>query len=799
MKFSISWLKNHLDTEASLAEIIKTLNAIGLEVDSVENPADALAPFTVAEVLSTESHPNADKLKVCSVSDGTQLLQIVCGAPNARAGIKVVLGQPGDYVPGLNVTLKKATIRGVDSSGMMCSAKELELGDDHDGIIELPADAPVGMSYTAYAKLDDAVIDIEITPNRQDCLSVYGIARDLAAAGLGTLKPMPETIVAGTFDSNVSIAIELPEDAASACTLFLGREFRGVKNGSSPQWLQDRLKSIGLKPISALVDITNFMTYDLGRPLHVYDAAKLEGGLTARLAGAGETFAALDDKTYQARGGETVIADKNGVQGFGGVIGGLASSCTVETTNVILEAALFDPVRTTFTGRDHGINTDARYRFERGIDPLFARNGMEIASKLLVELCGGEPSHIVQAGADPVWNRTVPFRSSRVKTLGGLDLAADESLVILKNLGFAVSGDDPFTVAVPSWRCDIEGEPDIVEEVLRIHGYDNIPSMPLPVLDHKAGSTLSARQKRSRAVKRRLASVGMHEAITWSFMRRDHATLFGGGGDDLVVDNPISSELDCMRPSILPNLMQAVQRNKARGLLNAALFEVGPVYENDSDTGQQLVAAGVRSRVFSERHWAEKSEPVSVFDAKRDALAALEVIGAPTASLQVFDEAPSYYHPGRSATLRLGPKNILASFGELHPKALKALDVEGPLVGFEVFLDRVPEKRGKSPAKGALEISNLQSTERDFSFLINAYEKVADLIRAVKSVDKIHVGRVGVFDVYEGKGVPEGQKSIAVSVTLEPHTETFADKDIEAIAAKIVAAANKAVGATLRT
>jgi len=799
MKFSVSWLKDHLETEASLEDILATLNAIGLEVDSVENPADVLAPFTVAEVLSAEKHPDADKLKVCKVSDGTQEIQIVCGAPNARAGIKVVLGQPGDYVPGIDVTLKTATIRGIASSGMMCSAKELELGDDHDGIIELPTDAPVGMSYVDFAGLDDAVIDIEITPNRQDCLSVYGIARDLAAAGLGTLKPRSEAIVDGTFESDVSVAIDLPEEAASACTLFLGRKFTGVKNGPSPQWLQDRLKAIGLRPISVLVDITNYMTYDLGRPLHVYDADKLDGNLTARLAQAGESFTALDDKIYTARGGETVIADDSSVQGFGGVIGGLDSGCTVDTTDVILEAALFDPVRTTFTGRDHGIITDARYRFERGVDPLFVRRGMEIATKLLLELCGGEASHIFQAGADPVWDRTVPFRSNRVKTLGGLDLAATDSVAILNRLGFTVSGGDPFTVAVPSWRCDIEGEPDIVEEVLRIHGYDNIPSTPLPALDHKAGSTLSPRQKRARAVKRRLASVGMHEAVTWSFMRRDHAVLFGGGGDDLIVANPISSELDCMRPSVLPNLMQAAQRNKARGLSSVALFEVGPVYENDSDSGQQLVAAGIRTGVFSERHWAGTSEAVTVFDAKRDALAALEVIGAPTDNLQVFEEAPGHYHPGRSATLRLGPKNILASFGELHPKMLRTLDVDGPAVGFEVYLDRVPAKRCKSAAKGALEVSNLQSAERDFAFLIDTDKRVSDLIRAVKSADKAHVSRVGVFDVYEGKGVPEGQKSIAVSVILKPREETFADKDIEAIAVKIVAAAHKAVGATLRT
>lgn len=797
MKFSLSWLKDYLDTDASLDEIVAKLNAIGLEVDTVENAADALAPFTVAEVLSVEKHPDADKLKVCKVSNGSEEMQIVCGAPNARAGIKVVLGRPGDYVPGLDVTLKKAKIRGVESIGMMCSAKELELGDDHDGIIELPEDAPVGTSYVDYADLDDPVIDIEITPNRQDCLGVYGIARDLASAGMGTLKLLNVEKIQGSFDSDITVSIDLPDDAKSACTQFLGRKFTGVQNGASPQWLQDRLKAIGLRPISKLVDVTNYITHDLGRPLHVYDAGKLTGNLVARMAKKGEAFIALDDKEYTATGSETVIADDAGPQGFGGIIGGLASGCSDETTDVILEAALFDPVRTAFTGRDHGLITDARYRFERGVDELFIRDGIEIATKMILDLCGGEVSHVFEAGKDTNWDRSVPFRSERVKTLGGVDLPAAESVSILEKLGFVVEGNDPYTVKVPSWRCDVVGEPDLVEEVLRIYGYDNIPSVPLPAIDHKAGTTLSARQKRARAVKRRLASAGLYEAVTWSFMRRDQAALFGGGGDDLVLFNPISSEMDCMRPSILPNLMLAAQRNKDRGAGSVALFEVGQVFENDTEKGQHLVAAGVRSGT-SPRHWSRSSAVVDVFDAKRDAIAALEVAGAPVENLQVFTEVPGHYHPGRAGTLRLGPKNILAAFGELHPKMLKALDVDGPVVGFEVFLDKIPEKRGKSAAKGALEVSNLQSVERDFAFLMSASTQVFDLIRAIKGADKAHISSVNVFDVYEGKGVPEGQKSIAVSVILEPKDETFADKDIEAISGKVVAAAEKAVGATLR-
>jgi len=798
MKFSLGWLSHYLETDASLEELLKTLNAIGLEVDSVENPAEKLAPFTVAEVLAAEKHPDADKLKVCKVSTGSEELQIVCGAPNARAGIKVVLGQPGDYVPGLDVTLKKAKIRGVESIGMMCSAKELELGDDHDGIIELPEDAPVGASYVEYADIDDPVIDIEITPNRQDCLGIYGIARDLAAAGLGTLKALPSPVVEGKFDSDISVSIDLPEENASACTQFLGRKFTGIKNGPSPMWLQDKLKALGLRPISALVDITNYCTHAFARPLHVYDADKLTGNLKARIATAGETFLALDGNEYTANGTETVIADDASVLGFGGIIGGEDSGCTEETTSVILEAALFDPVRTAFTGRDHGIITDARYRFERGVDPLFIRQGMEIASQFILDLCGGEASHVFSAGNDTVWNRTVPFRSERVKTLGGLDLSTEKSVSILEKLGFGVEGNDPYTISVPSWRCDIQGEPDIVEEVLRIEGYDNIPSVQLPTSDHKAGSTLSPRQKRSRAVKRQLAAVGMYEAVTWSFMNRVHAVLFGGGSDDLIVGNPISSELDCMRPSILPNLMQAVQRNKDRGILSTALFEVGPVYKDDTEKGQLLVATGLRAGALTDRHWSGQTESVSVYDAKRDAMAALTAIGAPVANLQVFEEAPDYYHPGRSGTLRLGPKNILASFGELHPKALKAMDIDGPIVGFEVFLDAVPTRKGKSAARDAVQLSNLQAVERDFAFIVESDKHAADLLKAVKGADKAHIRDVNVFDVYMGQGVPEGRKSVAISVRLEPQEGTFSDKEIEAIGDKIISAASKAVDAVLR-
>ncbi len=795
MKFSLDWLKDHLETNANLDTILDALNAIGLEVEGVENPADVLRTFTVAEVLTDKKHPDADKLKVCTVSNGTDNIQIVCGAPNARAGIKVVLGRPGDYVPGLDVTLKEAKIRGVASSGMICSARELEIGDEHDGIIELPQDAPVGVSYADYAGLDNPVIEIAITPNRQDCLGVRGIARDLAAFGLGTLKIQNVLSLEGTFESPIKVTTYVPD----LCPYFRGRMIKGVKNGPSPKWLSDRLNAIGLRPISALVDITNYISVDLGRPLHVYDATKLKSDLQVRLAVVGEELNALDDKSYTANGGETVIADESAVLGFGGIIGGVDSGCEMETVDVVLEAALFDPVSVAMTGREHGIITDARYRFERGVDSQAVDQGHDIAAQMILDLCGGSASHAFHSGEKPVWDKTVSFRSERVKTLGGLDLPTEKSVEILTTLGFSVSGNDPYSVTVPSWRTDIVGEADIVEEVLRIYGLDNIPSVPLPSIDHKAGLTLSLIQKRARAAKRGLASIGMHEAVTWSFMTKAHATLFGGGGEDLTVENPISSDLDQMRPSILANLAVASQRNRDRGASTVALFEVGQIFLDDTEKGQLMVATGLRAGQKTNRHWLNQNHDVTVFDAKADALAVLDFVGAPSANIQVFEDAPSHFHPGRSGTLRLGPKNILATFGELHPRVLKALDVNGPVVGFEVFLSRVPAPRNASALKPALSMSNLQTTERDFAFLVDDNARIGDMLRAIKGADKQSIQSVTVFDVYQGKGVPRDKKSVAVSVLLEPIEATFSEKDIDAISAKVIAAAEKAVGASLRT
>lgn len=796
MKFTLSWLKDYLETDAPLTDLTDTLNRIGLEVEEVTNPADALAPFIIAEVLEADPHPDADKLKVCKVSDGTDIHQIVCGAPNARKGMKAVLGKPGTYVPGADITLGARKVRGVESAGMMCSARELELGDDHDGIIDVPSDAPVGARYIDYAGLDDPVIEIAITPNRQDCLGVYGIARDLAAAGLGALKPytVPEI-----SEKDVSDKITVkPQTDTDDCSLFLARGFTGVKNSDSPKWLQDRLKAVGQKPISALVDVTNYISLSFGRPLHVYDAAKVSGNLTARKAVAGEGFTALDGKRYETIGGETVIADSTGVQGFGGVIGGEHTGVSEGTTEVVLEVALFDPISTAMTGRQHQLITDARYRFERGVDPLFVYDGMALASQLILDLAGGTAGPIMQAGPDPVFDSTVSFRPARVGTLGGLDLSADTCAEILSRLGFAIDRlADVWAVTVPSWRVDIEGEADLVEEVLRIHGYDHIPSVPLPGTDHKAGDTLSLNQKRARTTRRTLAARGLHEAVTWSFTSKVAAAAFGGGGEELVVDNPISSELDAMRPSILGNLAMAAQRNKDRGEGDVGLFEVGPAYENDTPEGQRLVAAGLRGGNTGAKDWRADSRPVDVFDAKADAEAVLKALGVPVQNLLVM-EAPAYYHPGRSGTLRLGPKKILATFGELHPRVLKTLDVAGPVAAFEVTLDAVPEARKKDTAKPALALSSLQSVTRDFAFVAKRDTRTADLIRAIRGSDKQAVTDVRLFDIYEGAGVEEGYVSLAVAVTLTPADKTFTDAEIEAISQKILAAAQKSVGATLR-
>jgi phenylalanyl-tRNA synthetase beta chain len=806
MKFTLGWLKSHLDTSASLTEITDKLTMIGLELEGVEDRAAKLAPFTVAYVVEARQHPDADRLRVCIVDTGTEKIQVVCGAPNARTGMKGVLARAGTVIPGTGVELKKGVIRGQESNGMLCSAREMGLGDEHAGILDLPDDAPVGQPFAKVLGFDDPVIDIAITPNRPDCLGVRGVARDLAAAGLGTLKPRVVEPVAGKFKSPIGVSFDFPAEAANACPYFVGRVIRGVKNGPSPKWLQDRLTAIGLRPISALVDITNFFTFDVNRPLHVFDAAKVTGDLVVRLAKPGEKIKALNGKEYTLTGTETAIADANGVESLGGVMGGEASGCTESTTDVFVEAALFDPIRTATTGRKHDIISDARYRFERGLDPAAVIDGMDAATKMIIELCGGEPSELVVTGQPPEWKRAYTLRPERLFGLGGLELPIAEASAILARLGFTVApAGQALEVTPPSWRSDIHGEADLIEEVARIYGYDRIAPVSMVRDDAVSKPALTAAQRRVRDARRALASVGLVEAVTFSFMAKGQAALFGGINPALLVANPISADLDMMRPSILPNLVLAAKRNADRGVLDAALFEVGPQFADPTPEGQRLVAAGIRSGQSGPRHWAAPPRPVDSFDAKGDALALLTALGLSTENLQVAAEAPAWYHPGRSGALKLGPKTVLAYFGELHPGVLAKLDAEAPVAAFEVFLDALPAPKAKaSKARPMLRPSPFQPVERDFAFVLDAGIEAAKLIAAVKGAGKelvagAAIAAVTVFDVYQGKGVPEGKKSLAISVRLQPKDRTLTDAEIDAIGQRIVAAVTKATGATLRS
>ena len=801
MKFTVSWLKEHLDTELSLDELVDALTAIGLEVEEVTDRAKDLAPFTVGYVIEAAPHPDADRLRVCTVDTGTGTAQVVCGAPNARTGMKGVFAPVGTTIPGTGLHLTAAKIRGVESAGMLCSEREMGMSDEHEGIIELADDAPIGAPFAAIAGLDDAIIEIAITPNRQDCLGVAGIARDLAAAGLGTVITPPAEPIPGTFESPLGIRMNLPAGKEDACPYFVGRYVRGLKNGPSPKWLQDRLHAIGLRPISALVDMTNYITFDLGRPLHVFDADTVAGGIQLRMAEEGEKIDALNDKSYELDGEMTAVADDDGILGLGGVVGGVPSGCTEETTNVLIEAALFDPVRTAATGRKLQCDSDARYRFERGIDPAAVVSGMERATKLVLEICGGEASEIVSAGAEPDWARNVSFRPSRVKGLAGLDMADHESIEILERLGFEVSGEGEVRdVAVPSWRSDVGGEADLIEDIARLKGYDKIPSVPMVNPEAVTRPAVSHARQRVMTAKRVLAARGMNEAVTWSFTQTAFARMFGGGDEGLRLANPISAEIDMMRPSQLPSLIDAAGRNVARGVANVALFEVGPVYLGTRPEDQQTVASGVRRGHNASRHWAEAHRDVDVFDAKADAVAVLAEAGAPLANLQTFVEAPAWFHPGRSGTLRLGPKTILAAFGEVHPGVLSAMNVKGPLVGFEVFLDALPLAKSKaSRNRASLEVSDLPSVDRDFAFVVDADVAAQDLVRAAIGADKALIDDVSVFDVFEGAALGEGKKSIAIRVRLQPRDKTLTDAEIESVADTIIAKVAKATGGALRS
>ncbi|WP_163264942.1 phenylalanine--tRNA ligase subunit beta [Chelativorans alearense] len=801
MKFTLSWLKDHLETEATLDEIVETLTMIGLEVEEVDDKS-ALKPFLIARVLTAEKHPDADKLKVLTVDAGDgKPVQVVCGAPNARAGLIGAFAAPGTYIPGIDVTLSVGKIRGVESHGMMCSERELQLSDEHTGIIDLPEDAPVGKAFATWAKLDDPVIEIGLTPNRPDCTGVYGIARDLAAAGLGRLREGAVEPVSGKGACPVDVKIEAPD----LCHGFALRAVRGVANGPSPKWMQQRLIAVGLRPINALVDITNYVTFDRGRPLHVFDAAKVIGDLTIRRAREGETVLALDEREYRLSPEVCVIADENGVESIAGIMGGEHSGCDENTKNVLIESALWEPANIARTGRNLNIITDARYRFERGVDPEFMVGGMELATRLVLEICGGEASEARVVGYQGHTPKTVSFPTSEVKRLTGLDVPRAESLAILTRLGFTPEGDGEVAdVTVPSWRPDIDGKADLVEEVMRIHGVNEIAPEPMVAHDAVSGRILTTLQVRTRQAKRALAVRGMMEAVTWSFIPEDHAKLFGGGQKALTLANPIAADMSTMRPSLLPSLVAAAQRNADRGFADVALFEVSGAYEGDRPEDQRRVAAGIRrgtARLSAQgRHWAGNAAPVGVFEAKADALAVLEACGAPVDKLQIEAGGPEWYHPGRSGTIKLGPKMVLGTFGEFHPKTLEALDVSGPLCGFEVFVDVIPEPKARATrTKPRLDLSPFQAVKRDFAFVVDRAVEAGALTRAAAAADKKLIADVNVFDVFEGEALGADKKSIAIEVTIQPVERTLTDEDFEALAGRIVENVGKQTGGVLRS
>ncbi|UYO49103.1 phenylalanine--tRNA ligase subunit beta [Rhodopseudomonas palustris] len=802
MKLTLSWLKDHLDTDEPLEKLADKLTMIGLEVEGIEDKAKVLAPFIIAKVLTAAKHPNADKLQVCTVDvgDGGAPVPVVCGAPNARAGLVTVFAPPGTYIPAKDFTLGIGNIRGVESRGMLCSAAELEISEDHDGIIELPADAPVGTPYAAWAGLGDPVLDINLTPNRQDCAGVHGIARDLAAADMGKFKDPGIKQIKGEFPCPVSVTVE----DSKLCPGFALRLVKGVKNGPSPEWLQKRLTAIGLRPINALVDITNYLTFDRSRPLHVFDAAKVKGNLVVRRANDGETLLALDGRTYTLDSSVCVIADDHGVESLAGIMGGEVSGCSAETTDVLIESALWNEINIAQSGRKLGINTDARYRFERGVDPAFMLPGLELATKLVMEFCGGTPSDVVVVGNPFADDKIIDFPLAEVKRLAGIEVSLTEIRRILNHLGFTVVGQAPVVkVAVPSWRSDVHGKADIVEEIVRIVGVDKVPLTPFERGDAPRKPVLTQIQNRTRRAKRALAARGLTEAVTWSFISKPFAEAFGGGQPELALANPIASDLSDMRPSLLPGLIAAAQANADRGSADLALFEVGQVFKGDRPQDQFMAASGVRRGVASSaglgRHWSGSAQATAL-DAKADAFAVLAAAGAPMAGLQIAtNKLPAWLHPGRSGAIQIGPQNVLGYFGELHPRVLEQLGADGPLVAFEVILEKIPDpKQRPTRAKPALELSAFHPVSRDFAFIVDRKVAVADIVRAAQGVDKKLITSVSVFDVYEGKGIDPDKKSVAIAVTLQPRDKTMTDQEIEAVAAKIVAEVTKKTGGSLR-
>ena len=794
MKFTLGWLREHLDTDASLETILKALNDIGLEVEGVENPAEKLAGFKVAKVLTAAPHPQADKLQVLTVEAGDGPLQVVCGAPNARAGLVGVFGIEGATVPANGMMLRKAAIRGVESNGMMCSSRELELGDDHDGIMELPADAPVGMGFAEYADLNDPVIDVSVTPNRQDCMGVRGIARDLAAKGIGTLKPLHVPEITGE-GAAPDVATLDPE----GCPAFFARTVKGVTNGAAPDWMQRRLKAIGQKPISALVDITNYVMIDLGRPLHVYDVASLKGGLVARRARAGEQVLALNGKTYTLDEGMTVIADAENVHDIGGIMGGEHSGAQQATTEVLIECAYFTPEAIARTGQKLSLTSDARTRFERGVDPAFLDDGLSIATDIVLRLCGGVASEATRAGAPPVEVRSIAYDPALCQGLAGIEIPSDQQAHILTSLAFAIAFGTPhWTVTIPSWRRDIDGAADLVEEIIRIYGLENVPSVPLPRAPGVARPTATPEQLVERKVRRMAASRGLNEAINWSFIPEKEAASVGGA--DWTLANPISEDLKVMRPSLLPGLLSAAQRNADRGASSIRLFEIGRRYFRGEDgaSDERATAAIVLAGDKAGRSWQwGKAFGYHVYDAKAEALALLAAAGAPVTNLQNFAGAGATYHPGQSGTLRLGPKTVLAEYGVLHPALARQFGLSGTVVAAQIFLDAIPAKRKAGFMRTPYAPPALQAVTRDFAFLVPEALEADALVRAVRGADKKAIVDARLFDVFTGPGVEVGAKSLAVEVTLQPGDKSFTEEELAAISATIVKAAEK-LGGSLR-
>jgi len=810
MKFTLSWLKDHLETDATLDEIVATLTRIGLEVERVEDKATLLKGFVIAHIIEAHPHPNADRLRVCLVNAGgtTAHVQVVCGAPNAREGLKSVFAAPGTFIPGKKVTLGKGIIRGVESNGMLCSGAELEISDDHDGIIELPDMAPVGAAYAQWALLDDAIVEINLLPNRPDAAGIDGIARDLAAAGLGQQKTLPVLPVEGVFPCPVSVELDLSSSDSHLAPAFALRLVKGVQNRPSPDFMQRRLRAIGLRPINTLVDITNYLTFDRARPLHVFDARKIKGSLSVRRAIPGERLNALDGRTYRLDSDNVVIADQSGVESLAGIIGGEATGCDETTTDVLIESALWDPANIARSGRRLGINSDARYRFERGVDPAFLLPGLELATRMVLDLCGGQASEILLSGRIPKPDRRILFPWAEVERLTGLELESSEMTTILEDLGFEladIAGNaGEAVIKTPSHRPDIEGKADLVEEIVRIAGLDRVRSAPLPrSVQGVAEPVLTSLQKRVKIARRCLAAQGLVEVVTWSFVSHSRADLFGGGSPALTLANPIASELSDMRPSLLPGLIAAAQRNADRGYPDTALFEIGQIFLSDQEDGQKIAGGAIRHGLAKEagpgRHWSLPPARVDLYDAKADILALLAALGVPAGGLQIVSGGPSWYHPGRCGTIQFGPKNVIGAFGEIHPRILESFSIEGNATGFELVLDDIPLPKLKATrTKPKFDVPEFMPVQRDFAFLVDQSVQAADVVKAAAASDRALVTDVGVFDVYEGKGIPDGKKSIAISVTLQPREKTMTEGEIDVVSGKIVAEVAKRTGASLR-